>query len=263
MSNIILTEHRPDGICIITLNKPEKHNAFDEYLIANLTEKLITLDQDETVKVILLNANGKNFSAGADLEWMKKMLLYTEQENVQDALQLVKLLKTLSTIRKTTIGLAKGITMGGGIGLLCCCDIILAEQEARFCFSEAKLGLVPATIAPYVIRAIGSRFAQYYFLTAKIFSAIEARNMGLVHEIIAQNNLLDHGITVATSLLKNGPQALLIIKQLISRFNQSNDEILHETAELIAKVRISSEAQEGLAAFLEKREPEWIHRSTS
>lgn len=253
----ILVECNNLGIGVITLNRPEKHNAFNEHIIEQLTEALLKLDRDSQVKIILLNANGKNFSAGADLEWMKRMLDYTEQENFTDAMQLVKLLKTLYHVTKPTIALAKGITLGGGVGLLCCCDIVIAEENARFSFSEAKLGLVPATISPYVIRAIGQRAARYYFLTAKTFTADEAKAIGLVQEVIPHEDMLSAGMTFAATLLKNGPQALTIIKKLVSDFDVPDDALLKESATLIAKVRTSEEAQEGISAFFEKRDPTW------
>jgi methylglutaconyl-CoA hydratase len=253
----ILIDKQPNGIVTLILNRPERHNALNDQLISSLIDQLTLLDNDNDVKVVILAANGKNFSAGADLEWMKKMAHFTQEQNYQDALQLVTLFKLLHGMQKPTIVLAKGFTMGGGIGLLACCDIAIAEQEAKFCFSEAKLGLVPATIAPYIIKAIGSRVALYYFLTAKLFTAKEAQEIHLIHEVVAEKDLLTTGIDLAISLLKNGPKALNEIKQLVTKFNPFNEEILQETAKIIAEVRATQEAQEGLSAFFEKRPPKW------
>ncbi|MBA2653547.1 MAG: enoyl-CoA hydratase/isomerase family protein [Gammaproteobacteria bacterium] len=255
-NDTVLVDYYPGGIGMITLNRPDRHNAFDDKMILQLTAALLDFKKDNKIKIVILYASGKNFSAGADLDWMKKMIQYSEKENLADAMQLVELLKTLSNMEKITIALAKGITMGGGVGLLACCDIVIAEEAARFCFSETKLGLVPATIAPYVIQAIGPRLAKYYFLTAKIFTAVEARDIKLVHDICSQD-VFSNGINLARSLLKNGPQSLLTIKKLVSRFNSVDDALLNETALIIAQVRTSAEAQEGLSAFLEKRDPEW------
>jgi methylglutaconyl-CoA hydratase len=246
-----------NAIALLTLNRPERHNAFDDKLIQQLLAQLQNLQADPTTRIILLKANGKNFSAGADLEWMKKIAQYSESENIADALQLVELLKTLQKLSKPTIALANGITMGGGIGLLACCDIVIAEQEARFCFSEAKLGLVPATIAPYVINAIGARTALYYFLTAQIFSATEAKQINLVHEVAIEKDLLTSGMDLAVNLLKNGPNALTTIKQFMAEYISPSDTLLQGTAKLIATVRAHAEAQEGLNAFFEKRPPRW------
>lgn len=256
--DVILKEQHENGITIITFNRPERHNAFDDVFIKRFTEELYACNDDDTIKIILIKANGKNFSAGADIEWMKRMLQFTEEENFNDALQLANLLKELKNTPKITIALAKGTIMGGGVGLLACCDMVIADDQTRFCFSEAKLGLVPATIAPYVIQAIGSRAAKYYFLTAKSFNSLEAKEIGLVQEIVKHDQLVASGIELANSLLKNGPHALPIIKQLVSKIMPYNESLIIETAELIASVRCSSEAQEGLSAFLEKRETSWV-----
>jgi methylglutaconyl-CoA hydratase len=210
------------------------------------------------VQIIVLKANGRNFSAGADLDWMKRMVHFSEQENLVDALELANLLKVLHQSPKVTIALAHGNVIGGGIGLLACCDLVISDANSRFCFSEAKLGLIPATIAPYIIQAMGSRAAKYYFLTAKPFSAIDAKNSGLVHEIAEPEQLLTAGMRLAASLLKNGPEAIKLIKQLVADVNPIDGALINRTAALIAEVRVSPEAQEGLGAFLEKREPSWL-----
>lgn len=253
---IVLSTTR-SGITTLVLNKPEKHNAFDEHLITRLTQLLLRHHEDPHTRVVILTANGANFSAGADLTWMQKMISYSKEENMADAQQLATLFKTLKHLSKPTIALVQGKTFGGGLGLLACCDIVIAAADASFCFSEAKLGLVPATIAPYIIQAMGARAAQYFFLTAQPFTADMAKYHGLIHEIVESTHLLSAGHDLARRLQANGPQALTVIKQLIARCLNQDDELLTETAELIASIRISAEAQEGLSAFLEKRQPQW------
>jgi methylglutaconyl-CoA hydratase len=258
-TNLVTSKLDANGIAHLTLNRPECHNAFNDSLIHTLNTLLDALAKDEAVRLLLLTAQGKNFSAGADLGWMKKTAHYSKDENLVDALQLVKLLKGLFSFPKPTIALAKGAAMGGGVGLLACADVVIAEESAYFCFSETKLGLIPATIAPYVVRAIGPRAAGYYFLTAKLFSAQEAKNIGLVHEISSPENLLQSGLEMAATLLKNGPHALKRIKQVINKIHPLDDNLLQETAEIMASTRVSKEAQEGLAAFFDKRSPNWSY----
>lgn len=259
ISSIHIKYQKP--IAIISLNKPDRHNAFDDKLIKELTSTLLSLQGDSEIKVVILAANGKNFSAGADLEWMKRMIHFTKEENFEDAMQLVTLLKTLANFNKPTIALVQGKTLGGGVGLVASCDIVVGSTEASFCFSEAKLGLIPATIAPYVIAAIGLRSAQYYFLTASTFDVVAAQHMGLVHVIEEEEQLYKKGIEIANDLLQNGPNALSSIKKLIAKLKYMDQSLLQETAQLIADIRISDEAQEGLMAFLEKRKPNWINGS--
>lgn len=256
--DVIITEHLNNGIKIIKINRPEAHNAFDDHLIKLLLNELIVAEQDDAVRVVMLTAEGNNFSAGADLAWMKRMVNYSHQENVNDALMLATLLKKISYFPKPTIALAQGKTFGGGVGLLACCDIIIANDNASFCFSEAKLGLVPATIAPYVVQAIGVRQAQYYFLTAESFDALTAQRIGLVHQICSSSNLQENGLILAHKLLNNSPNALATIKRLITKIQNWDEALLQQTAEMIAEVRASTEAQEGMKAFFEKRAPSWV-----
>lgn len=256
-SNIVLVEESADGILTLTLNRPDYHNAFNEEVIKKFHSQLLKADQDSHVRIVIIRANGKHFSAGADLGWMKKMISYSEAENISDAMTLMSLLKTLYSMSKPTIALTHGSAIGGGVGLLACCDIVLAEEEANFCFSEVKLGLIPATIAPYVIRAMGSRATQYLFLTAKRFDAITAQRLGLVHEIVPQKSLDSTCQTVCDQLLSNGPFALKATKGWLAHLDSMNEEFLVESAKLIAKIRTSAEAQEGLKAFFEKRKAQW------
>ena len=257
-SNHIINSNNK-GILTLTLNRPDFHNAFDEDTIALLTKELKKADTDPAVRIVILAANGKSFCAGADLHWMRKMTQYTYDENIADAKTLADLMKTLYELSKPTIALIQGAAYGGGVGLIACCDMAVATDTAVFCFSETKLGLVPAIISPYVIQATGIRTAQQYFLTADIFDAHEAHRIGLIHAIVNDAQLLETGHSIAEKLLKNGPQALTETKTLMREFNKNitNEEMIKKTINCIANVRISAEGQEGLNAFLEKRKPSW------
>lgn len=245
-------------ICTLTLNNPKIHNAFDDQLIQELTDKLSAIEKDNTIRAVIIRANGKHFSAGANLNWMRSMMTATQEENEQDALKLSNLLATLDNLSKPTIALTHGLAMGGGIGLIACCDIVIAAHDAQFCFSEVKLGLIPATIAPYVIRKIGYNAARYYFITAENFSAHSAQQIGLVHQIVTGNDLNQHADIVIKKLLNNGPQAITATKQLINQVLPVDDTIIKNTANLLASIRVSPEGQEGMKAFFEKRKPKWI-----
>lgn len=241
----------------IILHAPEKHNAFDEQLIENLTQTLNNIEQDNSIRVVLLSAEGPSFSAGADLNWMKKMAAYSEEENFQDAMKLARLMQTLNNLNKPTIALVQGNAFGGALGLIACCDIALSVPHAFFCFSEVKLGLIPAVISPYAIAAIGERMARRYFLTAERFSAEEALRINLIHSI--SDNLLQDGLALAKQITQNSPSALQHSKTLTRKITQStlNEDLIRATAEAIAQARVSTEGQEGLNAFLEKRAPDW------
>ena len=244
------------AISTITLNRPDKHNAFDDRLISDLTKTLLSLDKSDEVRVILLNAAGPNFCAGADLTWMKRMAHFTKEENKADALQLAQLLQTFSTLSKPIIGLIHGHVLGGGIGLVACCDLVIAADNTRFCFSETKLGLIPATIAPYVIRSIGFSATRRYFITAERFDAEEAKQNGLVHYITSESNLLTKGTDLAHQIIKNKPGAIAKTKTLLNHLSPMDSSMIEYTATLLAEVRSSTEAQESIRAFLEKRKPD-------
>jgi methylglutaconyl-CoA hydratase len=248
-----------NNIATLTLNRPDIHNAFDDVLIKDLTLQLQQLDKDPQVRVVLLAANGKSFSAGGDINWMQRMARYSEQENMQDALALAQLMQTLNSLSKPTIALVQGAAYGGGVGLVACCDIALAAPSVSFCLSEVKLGLIPAAIGPYAIAAMGERAARRYFLTAERFDVQEAYRLGLVHEVVASDELINRGQQLATQLLMNSPQALLTAKQFIAKVvhKPMDETITHLSATTIAHLRASSEGQEGLSAFLEKRKPAW------
>jgi len=248
-----------DGVATIRMNRPEVHNAFDDALIAALTSELRRLDRSLLARIIVLAANGKSFSAGADLNWMRRMAKYSREENLRDALALADLMRTLDGMGKPTIAQVQGAAFGGGVGLVACCDIAIASTEAAFCLSEVRLGLIPSVISPYVIAAIGERAARRYFLTAEHFDAVEARRLGLVHEVVEGVALDDTVAKIAGQLLKGGPRALAAAKKLIADVSRRpmDDGLSAETARRIAAIRVEPEGQEGLAAFFDKRSPDW------
>jgi methylglutaconyl-CoA hydratase len=256
----ILTE--VDGpLGILTMNKAERHNAFDEVLIAEITAGLRELEANPQVRAVVLSSTGKSFCAGADLNWMKRAAGYLPEENLRDARNLATLLSTLNELSKPTVARVQGPAYGGGVGLVAACDIAIATFEAQFALTEVKLGIIPAVISPYVIAAIGERYARRYMLTAERFSASEAYRIGLVHEIVPDEAGLDEAVgEVVDALLKNGPQAQGECKALIRVVSgQPIDEAtIEETAQRITRVRASAEGREGLTAFLEKRKPNWL-----
>lgn len=252
-----------DGVARLTMNRPDVHNAFDDVLIAELTERLRHLDNDARVRVVVLAANGKSFSAGADLNWMKRMARYSEAENLRDAMHLAGLMHTLDRMRKPTIARVQGAAFGGGVGLVACCDMAVAAREAQFCLSEVRLGLIPAVISPYVVQAIGARAARRYFLTAERFDAAEAHHLGLVSQVVDADDLDETVATLTGHLLKGGPHAIAAAKDLITAVNDRPIEmpVVEDTARRIAQQRASAEGREGVAAFLEKRAAAWVGRS--
>jgi len=248
------------NIITLTLNRPEVHNAFDDELINTFISILKEIEIDSTIRLVILSANGKSFSAGADLNWMQRMADYSEADNIKDSEQLAELMWRLNNLNKPTIALIQGATFGGGVGLVACCDIAIASQRASFCLSEVKLGLIPAVISPYVINAIGEKASRRYFLTAERFSAQEALNLGLISSVVEEHGLETEKKYFSELLLANGPKALNEAKKLIRDLNCNavTDAVREETAKSIAKLRVSPEGQEGLKAFLEKRKPNWV-----
>jgi methylglutaconyl-CoA hydratase len=242
------------------MNRPEVHNAFDDHFIAAMTQRLADLEKNESVRVVQLAASGTSFSAGADLDWMKRMAGYSREENLADAQGLAGLMSRLDTLKKPTVALVNGAAYGGGVGLVACCDIVLATRRASFCLSEVKLGLIPAVISPYVMAAIGEKACRRYFLTAEPFDAAEAHRLGLVHEVLeSEAALVATADRIAFMLLRNGPQALVAAKELIAAVSGQpmGVELMTATAGRIADQRASAEGKEGVAAFLEKRKPAW------
>lgn len=238
------------GIASIILNRVEKYNAFDDVMIQQLTAAFNQLNNDNTVACILLKANGKHFCAGADFDWMQKMMNFSEEENIYDALQLSKLFQTIYQTDKPTIALAHGKTFGGGIGLLACCDIVIIEHEAEFCFSEVKYGLIPATIAPFLIHAIGARHARRYFITAENFNSHAALSIGLAHQCVDKHELEEHGLKMAEKLIPHSQPAISATKQLVRKLSPIDEHLHKETARIIAELRVSPEAQKRLKIFL-------------
>lgn len=248
------------GVARVTLNRPELHNAFNDALIAALTAELRRLGEDPAVRVVLLAGAGKSFSAGADLNWMKAMAGYDAARNLADARGLTQLLHTLDRLPKPVVGRVQGAAFGGGVGLVACCDIAIGAESASFSLSEVKLGLIPATIGPYVLAAIGERAARRYFLTAERFSAQEAARLGLLHQVVPDAALDEAVEAVIGQLLANGPAALAAAKDLIFTIGRrpTDEEVREETARRIAALRGSAEGREGITAFLERRKPAWL-----
>lgn len=252
------------GVLRLALNRPEVHNAFDHHLVGALTEALTRAEQDRAVRIVVLTGEDPCFSAGADLNWMRSMAKASEQENEQDALQLARLMRRLNYLDRPTLARVNGAAFGGGVGLVACCDIALAADEAMFGLTEATLGLAPAVIAPYVMRCIGERQARRYFLSGERFDAQRAQAIGLVHETVPAATLDTQLDALLDRLLKAGPVAQRQCKRLaftVAGHDRDQQRALDgHTAKLIAELRVSAEGQEGLAAFLEKRRPEWQTR---
>ncbi|MDA8637610.1 enoyl-CoA hydratase-related protein [Rhodospirillales bacterium] len=257
----LITEISGRGVATVTLRRPDIHNAFDDILIDRLRRELQGLANDHAVRVVVLAAEGKSFSAGADLNWMKRMAGYERAENIEDAKNLGKLMATLHRMPQPTIAVVQGPAYGGGVGLVAACDIAIASEDALFCLSEVRLGLIPAVIGPYVVAAIGEREAARYMLTAEKFSATEAQRIRLVQDVVPADKLKERRNEIIENLLKGGPKALSEVKNLISYITKSatqDEKVVRDTAGHIARVRATDEGQEGVSAFLEKRNPNWV-----
>lgn len=260
--NPLIVDVAAEGRATVTLNRPDVHNAFDDKLIALLTRELDDLDRNPTVGVVVLAAAGKSFCAGADLKWMRRMAEYSEAENQADAEALAALMKTLNRLSKPTVAEVQGAAYGGGVGLICCCDIAIASEAAQFSISEVKLGLIPSVISPYVVAVIGERQARRYALGAETFDAIEAKRIGLVHEVTAAEDLQAAVDAMVEALLANGPAAMAETKDQIAGVANRpvDDRLIAAAAARIARIRVSDEGREGVAAFLEKRKPGWARK---
>ena len=247
-------------VATIWMNRPDLHNAFDETLIAELTAACIALDEDKDVRVVVLAGRGKSFSAGADLNWMKRAANNGVDENLNDARALARMLRVLAEMKKPTIARVQGAALGGGTGLTAACDIAVASSKAFFATSEVKFGIIPSAISPYVVRAIGARQAYRYFQSAERIDATRARELGLVHETVDPDQLDAKVQEIVEALLQGGPLAQAAAKDLIRAVDNQpiNDNLVEETAHRIAHLRATPEACEGIAAFLEKRQPNWI-----
>jgi methylglutaconyl-CoA hydratase len=254
---------RDGPVARIILNRPAIHNAFDEHLIAQLTEALAQLGADPAIRAVVLTGAGKSFSAGADLDWMRRMADYDEAQNLADARNLERLLRTLDELPKPTLAMVNGAALGGGTGLVAACDIAIAADTATFGTTEVRLGLIPAVISPYVIRAIGSRQARRYFLTGERISAAEAQRIGLVHEVVAPSELKAKIGYLLDTILAGAPQAVAKSKKLVRLVETLDGSLIGEaTAKAIADRRATDEAKEGVQAFLEKRKAGWNVVST-
>lgn len=258
---LVLLETDALGIATVTLNRPAVHNAMNEIVMERLCDVMADLGNQDGVRAIFLQGAGKSFCAGADLEWMRRAVEFTEAQNLEDALGLATLLRTIHELPKPVIALIHGNCSAGGVGLAAACDIAVAVRDTQFSLSEVKLGLVPATISPYVVAAMGSRQAHRYFLTAERFDANEARRIGLVHEVVSNAAGLAEGKAhLAQTILAAAPGAVANAKALIGlvAHRDIDTDLGEETAALIAKARVSAEGREGVSAFLEKRKPRWV-----
>jgi methylglutaconyl-CoA hydratase len=246
---------------IVTLNRPDVRNAFNETAIAEITQAFRDLGADDSIRAIILAARGPAFCAGADLNWMKKMAGYTHEENRADAAQLAEMLRVIYTCPKPVVAKVQGDCYAGGMGLVAACDIAVAVEKANFCLSEVKLGLIPATISPYVIKAMGQNAARRYFLTAERFSAQEAKRIGFVHEVAAEEALDWTVDEIVRALVANSPNAVREAKRLVRDVAgvALSDALIADTADRIADIRASDEGREGVRSFLEKRKPGWLH----
>jgi methylglutaconyl-CoA hydratase len=260
LSDLVLIEATEDGIATVTINRADKRNAFNAEVIAALHEAFVTLSDADGVRLVFLTGAGTSFSAGADLEWMKAAVEWSESENREDAMALATMLKALHDLPQLTVALVDGPAFGGGAGLAAACDMAVATERSTFAFSEVKLGLTPATISPYVIRAIGARNAKLLFATGQVFDATEARDFGLVSQVIADAAGFDAVRTALSTAIKAcAPGAVADAKTLVNDIEGAEIDrgVMEETAKRIAARRVSEEGREGVLAFLEKRKPGW------
>ena len=255
---------KKDGVARVTLDRPELRNAFDDALIKLLHEAFVSLGEDKSVRAVILASNGPAFCAGADLNWMKRMAKYGYDENLADARALAQMLATLDRMPKPTIARVHGPVFAGGTGLVAACDIAVGTPEAKFCLSEAKLGLSPATISPYVIRAMGEHNARRYFLTAEVFDADEALRIGMLSLLVSPSDIDKAIEDLVNHLLAGGPEAHAKIKDLIRAVagRAVDDALVADTAKRIAEIRVSPEGKEGIASFLEKRKASWCSKKS-
>ena len=249
-----------NAVALLTLNRPEVHNAFDETLIAEFTRALRAVEADDDVRAVVLLGAGASFCAGADLNWMRRMAGFSRAQNVADAKGLSGMLATLAALKKPTIARVHGAAYGGGVGLVACCDIAVAAHDATFALSEARLGLIPAAIGPYVVEAIGARAARRFFLTAERFTAAEAYRLGLVHELVPAPEIDARINELLGFLVTAGPRAQIESKALVRAVAHKpiDARVIADTARRIARVRASPEGREGVAAFLSKRRAAWV-----
>lgn len=257
--DLVQIDATADGVVFVTINRPQKKNAFDAATIAALYEAFETLQGADRVRVVFIRGAGGTFSAGADLNWMRDAADWSESDNRDDAMGLAKMLKALHDVPALTVALVEGAAMGGGAGIVAACDMAVAVEGTRFAFSEVKLGLIPATIAPYVIEAVGARRARQLFLTANIFDADYAAHAGLIDMVLPEGSVEEFISMLTDSLSANAPGAMGDAKRLVNDVagEDIDNRLLEETAKRIARARVSAEGQEGVRAFLDKRAPNW------
>jgi methylglutaconyl-CoA hydratase len=256
----ILTEI-DQGVGILTLNRADRHNAFDDVTVAEISGAMQALIADEAVRVIVISSTGKSFCAGADLNWMKRMAGYSTEDNLQDSMAMAEMFRLIAQSPKPVVARVQGPAYGGGVGLVAACDVAIATFDAQFALTEVKLGLIPAVISPHVVAAIGERYARRYFLTAERFSAAEAYRIGLLHEMVSDEHGLDEALgEIVDALINNGPEAMRESKELIRAVagKTLTQDVVSDTALRITRRRASPEGREGMTAFLERRKPYWI-----
>ncbi|MDC7676604.1 enoyl-CoA hydratase-related protein [Asticcacaulis machinosus] len=253
-----LSLHIANGIARVILNRPERHNAFDGALIDDLEDTFGLLARDAAIRVIVLTHSGHNFCAGADLEWMAQTAAKPEAENRADALKMARMFQAINTCPKPVIGLVRGRAIGGGVGLVACCDIVIAAPDASFCLSEVKLGLIPAVISPFVTAKIGVSQARRFMISAETFDAATALRIGLIHQVSSEEEVLTANLI--TGLMCNAPQAMAEVKTLLTEVADKaiDDNLLSLCADRIADRRASREGGEGMQAFLDKRKADWV-----
>ncbi len=260
MAEELISELADNGVLTITLNRPEVHNAFDDAQIARITQALKAAQADDAARVIVITGAGKSFSAGGDINYMRRMGSFSYEENLADAGLLAEMLKTLNFMPKPTVARVKGAAMGGGVGLACCCDFAIGTPATRFALSEVKLGLAPATISPYVVRTLGERNARRLFLSGQPVVGQHALQLGLLDHVVEEDQLDEAVNTLCTTLLSNSPNAMKVSKELVFRVAEGDVDqaMIDYTIRCIADVRDSDEGREGTTAFLEKRPASWV-----
>ena len=257
--DLIKTKKDDNGVFTIILDRPQIHNAFNDELIKQMTDVFKSIEEDPEVRLVVLTGAGKSFCAGADLNWMKSMINYSKAENIEDSRHLYRMFKSINNCSKPVIGKVNGHALGGGVGLVAVCDYVLAIENAKFGFTEARLGLVPAVISPFCLAKIGQSHARAWFLSGEMFKAQKALSMGLIHEVCSAEDFETCYKKVEDSFLKAGPKAAIKAKDLIRTVLQISPDTMEEfTCRQIAARRVSNEGQEGMAALLEKRKAEWV-----
>lgn len=262
MSEHFLVDQEKNGVCTITLNRPDVHNAFNDEMIKGLTDEFLRINDDEHVRLVVLKGEGKSFCAGADLNWMKRMKDYTREENYLDSQALAQMFEAMDLLSRPLIGVVHGAVLGGGTGIVGACDYVIAEEKTSFGFTEVRLGLVPAVISPYVIHKIGYSNARAFFLSGTKFGAQKALEMGLVHQVSLASDFAEDVQTCIKSFLKAAPLAQREAKRLIRGVRDlsyyGDEKVRDFTCQTISTIRVSDEGQEGMSALLEKRKPKWL-----